>query len=147
MIGSAGLPLRELQHLIKQLAIDGTRITLDLVFKQAKKLLENHDVIIENPEDIANIAKIAWNYREVNCVEYTFGRAVKWFKSNLPEGAIAACLLRRDSKIGIELHHCFLNSDGDPVLDGTFPHLVVRAFKIDDDLTSKLGNKELLVLN
>ena len=91
----------------------------------------------------------AWNYDEAYRQKYTLEEAIKWFKVHAPKDASSeGCLLMEKEKYGpYMLHHCFIRkSDNQPLLNGRFPHRLVKAREIDKDLESTFGNKQMIVI-
>jgi hypothetical protein len=94
------------------------------------------------------ILKIAWNYNEKNCEEYSLEEAIKWFKLNLPKNASGGVLLKIASTNSgeLKLHHCFIDTDENPLLDGSYPHLVVNVLKLSENLGNQFGDKDMIIL-
>ena len=93
--------------------------------------------------------KYAWGYEEKYCLEYSLEEAIKWFKVNLPTGISSkGCLLKDQLQGGsFRLHLCFIESESNiPLLDGNYPHLTVKALKIDKALQGQFHGKDMLII-
>ena len=92
--------------------------------------------------------KISWNYSEKNTKNYSFTELLDWVKLNLPEHIKKACIYKTidESKKHIQLHICFLDGNDEPLLDGDFPHQIVKTISLDKKLQDGFGNKDILIL-
>lgn len=99
-------------------------------------------------EDLTPLVKMAWNYDESWRGSYTLDEAIAWFKSNMPRGVSAGCLLRLrpDARHPYHrLHHCFLNDAREPLLSGDHPHRVVNTKTLGDSLHRQFAGKDMIV--
>lgn len=121
----------------------GATITLDAIIDASAERLK------KRKDEVVAFVKLAWNYEEKYCLDYSLEEAVRWFKGNMPGDAVAGCLLRqrpRDGRSPHRLHHCFLGAGNVPLLDGQHPHRVVVTAYLSEDLDRHFGDKEMLVL-
>lgn len=119
-----------------------SKINLDEVYNKIKEELSSSGL-----EQTAENIKILWNYSEKNTKEYSFNELLSWAKDNIPSNVKKVCVFKESALDKyIKLHICYLDEDDNPVLNGDFPHQVVNALTLDEDLTEKFGNKNMLVL-
>lgn len=88
--------------------------------------------------------------QEKDCSLYTLEEAIEWFKVEKPsvETHLRGCLLK-DNLSGrrrLKLTHCFVNSQGQPLLDDNYPILIVKTDNISSDLEDLFGEKIMLIL-
>ncbi|MEB3191906.1 MAG: hypothetical protein VKL42_16315 [Snowella sp.] len=99
-----------------------------------------------NPSTMERLIKTAWNLEEKHCSEYSLEEAIKWIKLNKPSEATGGILLKMSpSDKDIVLHHCFIDKDQNPLLDGKHPHRIVYTREISEDLSRQFGEKDMLV--
>ena len=103
-------------------------------------------IIIGILSTIERLIKTAWNLDERYCSKYSLEEAIKWIKLNKPSEATGGILLKVSPSDGnIVLHHCFIDKDQNPLLDGKHPHRIVYTREISEDLTRQFGEKDMLV--
>lgn len=120
--------------------------TLELVVEAA--VVNGLSYLNKRREDLTPLVKMAWNYDEGWRGSYTLEEAVAWFKSNMPRGVSAGCLLRirPDGKHPYQrLHHCFLNEAREPLLNGDYPHRVVNTKTLGDSLDRQFAGTDMIV--
>jgi hypothetical protein len=97
----------------------------------------------EEREELKQMAKMAWSYEEKNTLHFSINDAASWFKYNMPDGIREGCILKHKTSPNYELHLCFLK-DEIPLLDGDYPHLLVKAHNIGDDLKERFKRADLI---
>jgi len=100
----------------------------------------------EKLEEIQMMAKIAWSYQEKNTNSFSLDESIKWFKANMPKGIKAGCILLNSKTPVFELHLCFMDGN-EPLLDGSYPHLVVKTIDIDSDLQERFSRTDMIIIN
>ena len=102
-----------------------------------------------NPSTLERLIKTAWNLEEKYCSKYSLEEAIKWIKLNKPSEATGGILLKMSpsdkNDKNIVLHHCFIDKDQNPLLDGKHPHLIVYTREISDDLIGHFSEKDMLL--
>jgi len=132
-------------NLIKDLILNLSKskyidIAIDTIVNIKKQLeLRGSEI---NTETI----KIFWNYSEINVDEYSFNELLSWVKENIPSNIKRACVYKDTLGTLIQLHICYFNENDEPILNGDFPHLVVNTLSLDNVLSEKFGDKDMLVL-
>ena len=123
----------------------------ELATSSVVKLVEDIKKRVEglkglNPSTMERLNKTAWNLEEKHCSKYSLEEAIKWIKLNKPSEATGGILLKMSpSDKNIVLHHCFIDKDQNPLLDGNHPHRIVYTREISEDLTRQFGEKDMLV--
>jgi len=116
-------------------------------YRLATKLRERIVDFAGSAEEFDELVKFAWNYEEKFCGEYSMEEAVGWFKANMPKTAAGACLLKAPRGTNaLTLHHCFLDHQDNPMLDGRHPHRAVHTIGITPELAKQFGTTDLLIL-
>lgn len=104
------------------------------------------ELFLKSPEELEQLkqmAKMAWSYEEKNTLDFTIDDAVNWFKANMPEGVNEGCILKHKTSPNFELHLCFLKND-EPLLDGEYPHLVVKSLSIGEGLKERFERTDMI---
>jgi hypothetical protein len=117
--------------------------------KIGEYLEETLNFLREEGTEYYEYFKMAWNYEEKSCNEYSFAEAVSWFKNNSPKGmtGIKASLRKKKNDNGIiAVHHFFVSNDNEPLLNGAYPYRVVNTLTLDTDLLNQFDNKNLLII-
>ena len=113
------------------------------IINEAKK---NCEELLAYTGSWENLVKYAWNYEEKRSFNYSLEDAIKWFKANMPPDASGGCIYKKSLKTReIVLHHCFIDKDNNPKLDGSVPHRVVYTIQLSQDLEQQFQNKDMLV--
>jgi len=97
----------------------------------------------EELEELKQMAKMAWSYEEKNTLDFSIDDAVIWFKANMPAGVSEGCILKHKTSPNFELHLCFLKND-EPLLNGEYPHLVVKSLSIGDGLKERFERTDMI---
>jgi hypothetical protein len=97
-------------------------------------------------EELQLMAKIAWSYEEKNTSSFALNDAVSWFKANMPKEIKEGCILLNKRSPTFELHLCFMK-ENEPLLDGGFPHLVVKTIEIDSNLQDRFSRTDMILIN
>ena len=134
--------IRTLMEFIKKQGKDVLLMEVGDIITTAKN---NCDELLSYTGSWENLVKYAWNYEEKRCLKYSLEDAIKWFKANMPSDASGGCIYKKSSTKEIVLHHCFIDKNNEPRLDGTTPHRIVYTIQLSQDLEQQFQNKDMLV--
>ena len=113
-----------------------------LALYSAEKFFLNTD---EKRKELVTLLKTAWQYEEINPQNFSLNDAVAWFRLNMPANISKGCILKREMKLINELHLCFMDGD-EPVLNGEYPHLVVKTSVIGEGLAERFEKTDMIIV-
>lgn len=119
-------------------------------------------------QEIEEMIQISMNYEEQNADTFGLKDAIAWIKSNFDKARYAGgCIVRGDfmdqqetsdrtpndktysqpdSPYPITIQLCFLDRQGEPLLEPSEKHKVVHCKTLEPDLERQFGNKNMIIL-
>lgn len=91
---------------------------------------------------------VAWNYTEIEQLNYTFKEAVAWIKEHFdPKLHAGATITKEVAQDGtITLSCCLTNKENEPLTRAGDPFLQVRTKEICQDLKDNFGDKDMIII-
>ncbi len=94
-------------------------------------------------------ASLALNFQKIEKELWAFKESIGWVKSNFKKDIHnAAVIIKSSSEDGVKINlfHVFLDKNNYPMIESSYPMLMVSTSEFDMELRKNFGNKEMIIL-